>query len=358
MPIFENETPETIKTRILERMSTELQTREGSYTNDMVSPMSFEIWRWCMTMDELITAFYVDENSGKYLDDHATLLGLARKVGTRAYATIHFTGRDGTIVPAGTVFLAPTGLEYSLVYDVTLADGEGEGYLQAGAVGDAYNAEAGEITQILRNISGLTSWNNEAAQGGTDPESDADLFARIDRRRKDPGTSGNEAHYREWALECDGVGACKVTKLWNGPGTVRVLLAGYDRQPVDEDVVQACYDYIEEYRRPIGADVTVVSATGTAINIAAKLVLKNGAALPDVKTMFAVKLDTYLQELASEYFQASATYPYTLYYNRIAALLMAVEGVQDYSTLLVNGGTSNITIGETAVPVMGTVTLE
>lgn len=44
-------------------------------------------------------------------------------------------------------------------------------------------------------------------------------------------------------------------------------------------------------------------------------------------------------------------------YARIAALLMGVEGVEDYSVLTVNGGTANIAIGETAVPVPGVVTL-
>ena len=60
-----------------------------------------------MTLDELVTAFYVDADSGGYLDQHATLLGLARKEGTRAFAVIRFTGRNGTIIPAGTVFLTP-----------------------------------------------------------------------------------------------------------------------------------------------------------------------------------------------------------------------------------------------------------
>ena len=102
MPVFERESPETIKGRILERMETDLQTREGSYTNDLVSPVAFELWRWAMTLDELVTAFYVDEDSGKYLDMHAKLLGLVRKAGTRATAVITLQGRPGTIVPRGT----------------------------------------------------------------------------------------------------------------------------------------------------------------------------------------------------------------------------------------------------------------
>lgn len=348
MPLFESESPETIKGRILGRMETELQTREGSYTNDMVSPTAFELWRVLMTLGELVSAFYVDENSGPYLDDHARLVGLERKEGTRAQAEIRFTGRDGTVVPAGTVFLTPEGLRYTLDRAVVLDGGQGTGTVTAADVGDVYNAEEGELSRILRNISGLDSWISAEAAGGTDPETDAALFERIDQRRKDPGTSGNEAHYKEWALECEGVGACKVTGLWDGPGTVRVLIVGYDREPVDEDVVSDCAAYIQT-KRPVGADVTVVSATGTEIDVSAALTLAAGTEFPTVKASFVSKLDTYLRELAFE--------EYTVVYARIAALLMSVEGVEDYTALTVNGGTVNITIAETAVPVPGEVTL-
>lgn len=356
MPLFEDQTPEIIRSRILSRMGTDLQTREGSYTYDMVSPVSFEIWRVLMTLDELITAFYVDEYSGPYLDDHADLLGLVRRVGTKAAVTMHFTGRSGVRIPAGTAFFTAAGLEFDLVYDVVLADGEGTGYLLAAQVGDKYNVDAGEIDQIMRNISGLENYANDAATGGTDPESDAALFERIDVRRKDPGTSGNEAHYIEWALACDGVGAVKVTKLWAGPGTVRVLLVDYDRKPVDDAVVANCAAYIQT-KRPVGADVTVVSAEGTSIDVAASVVLDGSASLTAVQAAFAASLDAYLQELANEYFSDTETRQYTLYYNRVAALLMDIDGVTDYSGLTVNGGAANITIEATAVPVPGGVTL-
>lgn len=349
MPLFENLTPEIIKARVLERIGTDLQTREGSYTNDLVAPVCFELWRWCMTLDELITAFYVDEQSGAYLDKHAALLGMARKAGTRASAQVVFSGRAGLTVPAGTVFLTAGGLEFTLEEAVTLGpDGTGTGQLRAAEVGDAYNVSAGEISRVLRNIPGLAGWSSQEAAGGTDPESDGDLFRRIDERRKRPATSGNEAHYREWALSCDGVGDCKVTGLWDGAGTVRVLLVDYDRQPVDASVVSACAAYIQT-QRPVGADVTVVSATGTAINVSAAVVLQEGVSLADVKAAYRAKVDAYLRELAFQ--------QYTVYVNRVASLLMDVEGVTDYSGLTVNGGTANITIAATAVPVVGEVTL-
>jgi uncharacterized phage protein gp47/JayE len=361
MALFSDETPETIQARILGRADTELQTREGSYTYDMTAPVSFELWRVLMTLDELISAFYVDEYSGDYLDAHADLIGLARRVGTKAAAVMRFTGRSGVTIPAGTAFFSESGLEFDLVYDVTLSGGTGTGYVRAAAVGDEYNVEAGEIDQILRTIAGLESYTNDAATGGTDPESDAALFERIDEKRKYPATSGNEAHYRQWAMACNGVGECRVDRLWDGPGTVRVVIVGYDMDPVDDTVVTACAEYIET-QRPVGAEVTVVSASGLAISVTATVTIGPEVALADVQAAFVSKLDTYLHSVVSAAFQAlrsdkNAPKTCTVYYNRIAALLMDVDGVADYQDLLVNGGTETIVTDEISVPVLGEVTL-
>lgn len=347
MPLFENTTPETILKRILSRMDTDLQTREGSYAYDQAAPIAFEIWRVLMTLDELIEAFYVNENSGPYLDEHAKLFAMARRVGTRATAKIQLYGQDGVVVPEGTAFYAD-GLEFRLTSDAAIRGGSTAGYLQAGTVGQKYNVPAGAINQILRNISGLERFECGPADGGTDPEPDKALFERLDEKRKHPPTSGNEVHYKEWALSVDGVGVARVTRCWAGAGTVLVLIAGYDRYPVGQAVVDACKAYIET-QRPVGADVTVASAKAVEVNVSAQVVLTAGASLAAVKAAYVSKLDTYLAGLAFDEF--------TVFVHRIGALLMSVDGVVDYSGLTVNGTSDNLALASDEVPVTGEVTL-
>ena len=237
MPLFDSLTPETILERILSRMDTELQTREGSYAYDQAAPVAFEIWRALMTLGELIDAFYVNEHSGHYLDEHARLFTLSRREGARAEATLTAFGRDGVTVPAGTAFFAG-GLEFRLEAELTIQDGRGEGLLRAAQPGQRYNLTEGMAFQLLRAVPGLERVEAGPAQGGADPESDKALFERLDEKRKRPSTSGNVGHYREWALSVDGVGAVRVTPLWKGLGAVRVLIAGYDRRPVDKAVAE------------------------------------------------------------------------------------------------------------------------
>lgn len=238
MPIFEGLTPEAVLERILSRMETDLQTREGSFAYDMAAPIAFEIWRTLMTLDELVDAFYVNANSGKYLDAHAALFGLERREGTCSAAEIQLFGADGTVIPAGTSFFTGDGLEFQLTGEAVIRDGAAQGTLRAAQAGGRYDVPAGEISRILRTVPGLERFACGAAQGGADPEDDAALFARLEQRRRRPAASGNRDHYREWALSVDGVGAVRVTPLWKGLGAVRVLIAGYDRRPVDKAVAE------------------------------------------------------------------------------------------------------------------------
>lgn len=348
MRLFEDVTPEQILERILSRMDTDLQTREGSYAYDQAAPIAWEIWRQLMTLDELIDAFYVGPKSGKYLDDHARLFAMARREGTKAEAKLTLTGRDGTTVPAGTAFFTASGLEFRLLADTAIRGGSAAGRIQAAQVGSQYNVAAGSVTQILRTIPGLEKFEAGPAEGGTDPETDDSLFERIDEHRKRPPTSGNPAHYREWALSMDGVGAVRVTPLWKGPGTAKVLIAGYDRRPVDDAVVAACTEYIES-QRPVGADVTVASAQAVPVNISINVILSPGASLEGVQEAYVSKLDTYLSAIAFE--------ENVVYTRRVGALLLDVDGVVDYSMVTLNGVHGNLILDGDSVPIPGEVVL-
>lgn len=346
--MFESITPASIKAAILAEIDTDLNTGEGSFLSDLVTPVAMEIWKCYQSLNALIPIAFVDESSGGYIDLECAKYGITRKAGTKAAAAMTFSGTSGTVIPAGTAFLTAGGLEFDLTAAVTLASGTGSGTVEASTAGDAYNVGAGEITNMVTAIAGLSSFSNAAATGGTDEEADTALVSRLTTYRQKPATSGNAYHYEQWALETDGVGAAKVTPLWDGAGTVKVLIAGSDMGPVDSSVVTACAAAIEE-NRPIGATVTVESAEALTINVAATVTIDGTTTKAAVQTAFSAALETYLQSISFV--------KYTLLYNRIAYMLLDIAGVTDYSVLTVNGGTVNITIGDDQVPVVGTVTV-
>lgn len=347
--MYENLTVEQIKNDILNRISSDLDKSEGSFINDMVSGVAYEIWKVYQSMDALIPIAFVDETSGQYIDKRCAEYGITRKPGTKAKVTLKFTGTDGTVIEKGKVFLTSDGLQFETDEEATITDGTATVTATAVEIGEAYNVEAGTITKQLVSISGLTSVaNEEPATGGTDPETDEALVKRLYDFLQNPATSGNAAHYRQWALEVNGVGVAKVFPLWNGPGTVKVLIVGNNKEPVDATIVANCAAHIEE-NRPIGATVTVESAEGLEINVSATVVIDSSTTIEKVQEEFRAALDTYLKSIAFE--------KYTLVYNRIAYILLGIDGVTDFTSLTVNGIT-DIIIADNQVPVLGTVILE
>ena len=357
-------TAENLKQRILGRFTTDLQTREGSFTNDVISAMALELCNCYHSIAALLPMFYLDDTSGEYIDQQASAVAITRKTGTTATCSITFTGTNGATVPAGAAYYTQTGLAFYLDASVTIADGTATGTLTAADVGDEYNISAGEIVTALTNYTGVTGFSNGTASGGTDAEADTALLSRYLNQMRRAPTSGNPYQYQQWAESVDGVGAARIVSKWDGPGTVKVILTSQDMETVDETVRAAAADYIET-QRPVGPAVTVVSASAHNLAVAATVSIDGTTTLAAVQTALQMATGNYLAELAQTAFADTIDLDfdtmegktYTVSYNRISYLLLSISGVKDYTALTVGGGTGNITIAADEVPVLTEVTV-
>lgn len=350
--MYEEITPESIKEEILKELSNQgLDVREGSYLNDLISPAAVEMWKVYGGLNAVIPIAFVDETSGGYLDKRASEYGIKRREGVKAAVTLALTGEKGCVVPKESVFVSQTGLEFVTLEEVTFYDnGTVQAAAQAEEIGEAYNVPANSIQMMYQSIAGLISVTNpQAAEGGTDPESDESLYERLSAFLQRPATSGNVYQYEQWAMSVDGVGGVRVTPLWNGPGTVGVCIIGYDRKPVADEIVDRCAEYIETVR-PIGASVTVTSAKGLNLAITANVKL-SGTTVPAVQATYTEAVEEYLRSISfSEQSEVKM--------NQLGAILMNQSGVIDYSSLKVNGNTQNIALANDQVPVLSKITLQ
>jgi len=344
--VFEEVTPENIKQQILEN-TTEMDTREGSFANNIISPTAYKLWEVLQSLNGMIPIAFVDETSGEYIDKRGAEFGIYRKAGTKARATMVFTGSDGVVIPSGSVFLTEDGYEYSIDRDVTIADGTGSGTVTAVEVGESYNTEINTIVLQYKNRNGLTGvTNGTAAVGGTNPESDKAMVNRLYEYWQMPASSGNIYHYKLWAKEVNGVGESKVFPLWAGNGTVKLVIVDSEMHPASADIVAACQNHIDAVR-PIGATVIVASATKLDIAINMSLKLDGTKALGEVQEKIRKAIETYIRSIA---FKAEI-----LLYNRIAYAVLDTPGVIDFTILTVNGSTANLAIAEGSVAVLARV---
>ena len=347
-------TPESIKASMLsdlEAKGVDVSTREGSYANTLVSVAAYQMFKLYQQFPSLLHMVFPDETSGEYIDKNAAQVGMTRTPGTKATVGVTFTGADGTFIAAGTALYAPeSGLQFRTTADTTITGGAAVVLAEAAEPGVDYNLPAGSITAMYINVAGVASVTNAAAAtGGVDVESDADFFARYHLRRTLPITSGNKNHYITWATEVTGVSYASCVPLWNGNGTVKVIIGGADRGPVDETIRQECYDHIEA-ERPIGATVTVVSVAKREIPLAATVALVAGYTAEDVKNQLTAAVS---ELLSNQPFGESVTIPF----SRFLACLLQCPGVADYSAFTVNGGTAAVTINAEDAPMVGSVTI-
>lgn len=345
--MYEHITSESIQSAILAQVSA-FDTQEGSFARTLIAPAAYEMWKVYTALEGIPSMLFPDENSGVYIDKKCADYGLSRKPGTAASAAVEFSGPAGLVVPAGKVFLTAGGLRYLLSETVTLGkNGKGSGTLIAESEGSAYNTDTGEIAVQQVNLPGLT-FTAGAASGGVDEESDAALCQRLYEHLQRPATSGNVNEYLAWAKSVPGVGEARVFPLWNGAGTVKVVVCSEDKKPVDKAVTDACAAYIESVR-PIGAAVTVASAAAKAVTVSAAVQLDGSVTLGAVKEAFQAALTDHLQSIA---FKKSV-----VVYARLGFLLLDIDGVQDYQNLTLNGSAANLTLADNEVPVLSEVTL-
>lgn len=342
--MFDDITVESIKNDILNDISA-WDTREGSFCNTLISPTAYRIWETLQSLNAVIPIAFVDETSGIYIDKRAAEYGIYRKEGTKASAEMTFWGKAGTTIKSGSVFLTDDGKEYILDNDVVINDTSITATVTALDIGEIYNTPENTINSLYSAINGLERFTNTtAAIGGTNQESDESLVNRLYEYWRMPASSGNVYHYKIWAKEVDGVGEAKVFPLWNGNGTVKIIICSSQMLSCSEDIVSQCKVHIENLR-PIGADVTVESAQEKEINIDVNITTDNTRSIEDIKSEIEKKV--------TEYFKSIAFKTTTVLYNQIGYLILDTAGVIDFSNLTLNGESSNISIGENEIAVKG-----
>ena len=331
--MFSNQTYEAIKQRIFDNINIDIDKREGSFLSNMVSPLSEELAKAYINMSDILSLGFIEDTFDTYLDKRVSEFGVYRKQGSKAIGEIKVEGKEGAIITNGTLIKA-NDLYFTVLNDIELPT-DNILYVEANEVGYKYNLLANTEFELVEKNDKVTSLINETDfKNGIDIESDEDLRKRFIKVVNNPSASGNKNHYEEWALEVNGVSRAIVYPLWNGNGTVKVMVIGNDNKPVLEDVRKNVEDHITE-NMPIGCQLTVTTPTNLDATIVATIELKEGYEIEEVKQEFEAKINEYLKSVTNEFT-----------YSKVYGLLANIIGIEDIGTLTINGGNSNITISE------------
>ncbi|MCR8645572.1 baseplate J/gp47 family protein [Paenibacillus sp. N1-5-1-14] len=351
--MYENQTYAVILNRMLDRVPNDVDKREGSIIYDALAPAAAELSQMYAAMDTNIHLSFADTASGEYLDRRVNDYGISRKAATKAKRKGLFYGNNGVPIDV------PLGSRFSIEksnFVVVDRQALGQFTLECEVAGAIGNSVFGSMLPI-DYMDGLVKVElTDILKPGDNEETDTALRERYYLRVRSPSTSGNIADYINWALEVPGVGGVRVIPLWDGGGTVKVVIVDNEKKPASGELVQkvqtniAPSDSKGEGKAPIGALVNVVSAAGVGIDVTAAVTLSGSLTLEDVTARFRATLDDYLKGIA---FTSDATVKYV----RVGAMLLDIDGVQDYSDLRINNSTNNISVTQEQVALAGTVTL-
>lgn len=338
--MYENITYEVILNRMLDRVPDYMDKREGSVIYDAMAPAAVEMQNLYIELDWALEQVFVGTADRDNLIRRCAEWGIIPYPATRAV----LKGEFNIDIESGKRFSLGT-----LNYTVTEKISDRIYRMECETPGAIGNRFLGTLIPI-DYIPDLTHAElTEVLLEGNEEETTDALRERFLFKVQKPSTSGNAYDYYNWTMECPGVGAAKIYPLAQGPGTVKVVITDADRSAAGTELVELVKGHIEE-KRPIGVDVTVVSAVEKSVSVTAKVRLQNGVNLGTVQELFLRDFTDYLQSGAFDIAYVSLA--------RTGNLLLGVTGVEDFAELKLNGQMRNIELDEKEIAVAGTVILE
>ena len=351
--MFESMTFETIIKNMLDKVPAILDRRQGSIIYNALAPAAVELQNMYIELDWVLNQSFADTASREFLVRRCAERGILSKAATKAI----LEGRLNIDIPIGTRFSFDL-LTYKAIERIS----SGVFKMECETAGEVGNQNLGTLIPI-EYVDGLTSAQLSAILIPGEDEEDTEVLRQRYLNSFDPKAyGGNIADYIQKTNALAGVGATKVTPIWQGGGSVLVTIldAGFNRaSSALIDTVQTALDPIPNNGlglgiAPIGHVVTVNTVTAITVNISTSLELDTGYSLAAVQPSVIAVLEAYMQELRAGW--ASRTIAYVRL-AQIETRLLAIPGIIDIARTQINGITANLELSNHEIPVLGVVSL-
>lgn len=350
---YEAMTYELILHRMIDRVTTNyptIDTREGSILFNALAPAALELAIMYTELDNAINESFVNTASREYLLIGCEQMGMDTSIFDASHGV--FRGEFDVEVAIGSRWNFDS-YNYTVTEYIGIEENVYVYKLKCETSGSAPNVYIGTLTPIdtipaYLNYAAITDCLIE----GEDEKTDDEIRAAYSEYINSSAIDGNVGQYKKWCNEYDGIGHSKIIPLWNGANTVKVSILSASNGVASDELIEEFQEYLDpgasgmgDGVAPIGAFVTVSTATAVPVEMSADVVMKEG--YTDT-TKIDDAIEKYFSELAYEKKIVS--------YMGIGSVILSAEGVDSISNLVINGGTSDITLGTEEIPTLGTTT--
>lgn len=238
---------------------------------------------------------------------------------------------------------ADDGTEYQTTESLRLDEGgQASATVEAVEAGAGGAQAAGAALRLQQSVAGVDGQATVAEGGvaeGVDRESDSAVLRRIQR----PPHGGVPDDYETWALEVAGV-----TRAWPmprhlGPYSVGLYIAADDAAdgPIpSQQLIDAVAAYIEDGRRPITAELTVMAPIPVPLNLRLRIEPDSDLTREGVR------------EALRRHLREHGRPGGTLRISRLRTAIALAAGVEDYDLEL---PTADIVYGVGELPALGEI---
>lgn len=349
--MYENLTYENILQRMLDRIPNGIDKREGSVIFDALAPAAAELVQMYIEADVILNEAFADTASREYLIKRAAERGVAPKAAS--YAVVK--GIFNMNVPGGSRFSLG-----SLNYKVTEKIAESQFKLECETAGTEGNRNFGTLIPI-NYIDGLSYAEvTEILIPGEDEEETEQLRARYFATLDSQAFGGNITDYKEKVNELQGVGGVKVYPVWNGGGTVKLIVINSEYNKPSEELISDIQTRIDPVQNrgngagiaPIGHIVTVEGVGVQTVDIETNISYNPGWIWDDLKDYVEKTIDEYFKELSKNWADSANL---IVRISQLETRFLNVAGVLDISNTKINGLEQNLVLDKDCIPVRGDV---
>ena len=349
--MFEDQSYEKILERMLARIPNQIDKREGSIIIHALAPAAAELQQAYINMDVILDETFADTASREMLIKRCAERGIVPEAATKAI----LKGEFNRTVPIGSRFSGET-----LNYIVTEAIDATAFRLQCETAGAAGHDSLGNLIPI-QYIEGLQNAElTELLSPGEDEESTESLRARYFNSLETQAFGGNIADYKAKTNALNGVGGTKVYPVWNGGGTVKLVIIDSTFSAPSSELVSAIQTAIDPTQNqgqgegiaPIGHVVTVAGVQNTTVNIQTTIAYKTGWSWEESKAYIQQEIDNYFKELSQSWADSDTL---IVRVSQLETRILNAAGVLDVADTKLNGAAANLELGDDNIPVRGTI---
>lgn len=355
----------------LDRVPEGIDIREGSIIYDALAPACYQLADFYMQLKQVAQDSFIHSAMGEYLDLKVAEFGLERFQATHALRIGLFETEEEQPfdVPIGSRFA--TIENEALIFTVVEREDLGRFILRANETGTKGNQYHGNVLPV-DNINGLTrAILDEIATPAQNEETDDELRERFFNFINQKTFGGNFSDYVSLVNSVDGVGGQQIYPVWNGGGTVKVLILDAEWNPATQTFMNQVKEYLDPEQHtgvgqgqvPIGHKVTVGTAERKNIDVEFNLSLMTGYVLSQVQPYIDEVINNYFLELRQNWsvFSDLNEYFLSVYRSQILAGLIGIQGIANVENMKLDGQETDISLTLTAelseLPYVGSVTI-